>query len=73
MAMIVWVVSAVAGLYGLGWFVFAFVNPPSMLSFLYRSPSMFYFLSDRGARFMMGAICIAVSVFASFIVPMFWS
>jgi hypothetical protein len=73
MAMIVLVVSAIAGLYGLGWFVFAFVNPPSALSYVYRSPQMFYFLSDRGARILMGAICVAVSIFASAIVPMFWS
>ena len=70
--MIVLVVSAIAGLYGLGWFVFAFVSPPSMLSYVYRSPQVFYFLSDRGARILMGAICVAISVFASAIVPIFY-
>jgi hypothetical protein len=72
MAMVVWIVSAIAGLYGLGWFVFAFVNPPSAFGYLYRSPAMFYFLSERGGRLMMGAICVALSIFASTVVPLFW-
>jgi hypothetical protein len=72
MAMFVWIVSAIAGLYGIGWFIFAFVNPPGLLSYWYRAPTMFYFLSERGGRIAMGGICVAVSVFASTIVPMFW-
>lgn len=71
MAMLVWVVSAITGLYGLGWFVFAFVNPPGLLSRWYTSPTMFYFLSERGARIAMGGVFVAVSVLASTIVPIF--
>lgn len=73
MATLVWAVSAIAGLYGLGWFVFAFIYPPGFLSYMFRSPTMFYFLSERGARIAMGVLCIVVSVFASVVVPLFWS
>ena len=72
MGMLVWVVSAIAGLYGLGHIIFAFVDAPSSIGYLFRTPSMFYFLSERGGRIMMGLICFAVAFFASAIVPMFW-
>jgi len=71
--MAVMIVSAIASLYGLAWLVFAFVDPPSSIGYLFRSPSPFYFLSDRGGRVLMALICFAVAFFASMIVPRFWA
>ncbi len=72
MAMLVWVVSAIAGVYGLGWLIFAFVNPPGLIRHWYQAPSMLFFLSERGGRIAIGVLCVALSVFASTVVPLLW-
>lgn len=67
---IVYVISAIAGLYGLLFILFAFVNPPSALYYMFRAPSSVP-LTERPAKVVTGLVLLAVSFFSSTIVSMF--
>lgn len=70
--MLVYILSAVSGLYGLMWLVFTFIEPPYSLHRYFQAPSALYFLPDRAGRFAMFVLCAGViPFFASFIVGMF--
>ena len=67
MAMVAHIISAFAGLYGLGWLVFTFREPPSSVERFFRPPGGLYFLPDKGARFVVALACFAVAAFSSVI------
>lgn len=72
MAAVVYIVSALSGIYGLMWLIFAFVHPPSAISHYFRAPSTLYFLPDRVGRIAMAVIFAGlIPMFATFIVGMF--
>jgi hypothetical protein len=72
MSIVVYLVSAIAGIYGLMWLVFTFVDPPSSLYYYFRSPSWISFLpGERAGRFGMFLVCSLVAFFASYLVSMF--
>ena len=56
----VYIVSALSMIYGLGWLIFTFVEPPSSLSYVFRAPGAFYFLPERAGRFVMALIFMGV-------------
>ncbi|MBN2192890.1 MAG: hypothetical protein JW751_08740 [Polyangiaceae bacterium] len=62
-----WVVVAGFVLYGLSCLVFALVDPPRILSYLYRVPAVFVFLPDRLAmpvgRAFVGICSLGVAAF----------
>jgi hypothetical protein len=66
---IVHVVSAIAGLFGVLFLVFAFVEPPRALGPLFRAPASI--LPEKVGQVVFGLALLAVSVFASAVVPMF--
>jgi hypothetical protein len=69
METVVYVVSVISGIYGLGWLIFTFVEPPGALHYWFRAPSALYFLPERVARFLIGVVCaFVIPTFASMIV-----
>jgi hypothetical protein len=72
MSIVVHLVSAIAGIYGLMWLVFTFTDPPSSLFYYFRAPAWLSFLpGERAGRFGMFLVCAAASAGASYLVSMF--
>jgi hypothetical protein len=72
MSLVVYLVSAIAGLYALMWRVFTFTDPPSALFYYFRAPAWLSFLpGERAGRFGMFLVCAAASMGASYLVSMF--
>jgi hypothetical protein len=63
MSLVVYLVSAIAGLYALMWLVFTFTDPPSALFYYFRAPAWLSFLPGERAAASMGASYL-VSMFA---------
>jgi len=64
MGTIVTVLSAVCGVYGFFWILFIFIDPPSYVSHLFRSPAALYFIPEKMGRFLIGAVLL-------FVIPLF--
>ena len=64
MSIVVTLISVISGIYGLMWFVFVFMNPPSWAHYYFRPPNVLYFLpGERAARLVMAIICGGVIPF----------
>jgi hypothetical protein len=61
-----WLVVAFLAVYGLTFLLFAFVEPPGILSHLYKVPAIFVFLPDRwvvpAGRVFLGIVCLVGAV-----------
>lgn len=55
-------------LFGMSWILFAFVNPPYLLSSIYYPPSFLYFLGDKTSKILIG---ILIGVVAPLLISMF--
>ncbi len=74
MSIVVTLISVISGIYGLMWFVFVFVQPPSALHYYFQPPTALYFLpgGDRVGRLVMAIIFGGlIPFFARVLVGMF--
>lgn len=55
-------------LFGLTWILFAFVNPPYLLTSIYYPPTFLYFLGDKTAKILIG---ILIGVVIPLLISMF--
>lgn len=56
-------------LFGLSWILFAFVNPPYLLTSLYFTPRFLYFLGERTGRVLIGCL---IGLVGPLLISMFW-
>ncbi|NUP05700.1 MAG: hypothetical protein HOW73_06525 [Polyangiaceae bacterium] len=63
------ILIGVSVLFGLSWILFAFVNPPFLLSSFYYTPTFLFFLGERTGRILIG---ILIGVVIPLLIMMFW-
>lgn len=69
---IVYIFSALSGLYGLMWLVFAIIEPSGTFGHYFRVPNALYFVPERLGRLIMALIfLVLLPMTATFIVAMF--
>lgn len=69
---IVYIFSALSGLYGLMWLIFVIIEPTGAFGHYFRVPNALYFVPERVGRLIMALIfLVLLPMTASFIVAMF--
>ena len=69
---IIYIFSALSGLYGLMWLIFVVIEPPGRFGHYFRVPHALYFVPERLGRLIMALIFIVLLPgCATFLVAMF--